>query len=61
MLVTKRISVSAVVEPTEKSTGNAENAQLLELADRLQKQNEVLILPPEPRTKPTGWQRLTGK
>lgn len=38
-----------------------EKSKLLDLTDRLQKQNEVLMLPPEPRTKQTWWQRLTGK
>jgi len=46
---------------TQLETANTEKAQLLELADRLQKQNEVLMLPPETQTKPTWWQRLTGK
>ena len=38
-----------------------EKSKLLDLTDRLQKQNEVLMLPPEPRTKQTWWQRITGK
>ena len=38
-----------------------EKSKLLDLTDRLQKQNEVLMLPPEPQTKQTWWQRLTGK
>ena len=37
-----------------------EKSKLLDLTDRLQKQNEVLMLPPEPRTKQTWWQRLRG-
>lgn len=32
---------------------HTEKSQLLDLTDRLQKQNEVLMLPPPPR--PTGW------
>jgi len=38
-----------------------EKSKLLDLTDRLQKQNEVLMLPPEPKTKRNWWQRLTGK
>ena len=38
-----------------------EKSKLLDLTDRLQKQNEVLMLPAEPRTKQTWWQRITGK
>ena len=38
-----------------------EKSKLLDLTDRLQKQNEVLMLPTEPQTKQTWWQRLTGK
>ena len=38
-----------------------EKSKLLDLTDRLQKQNEVLMLPPEPQTKQSWWQRLTGK
>ena len=37
-----------------------EKSKLLDLTDRLQKQNEVLILP-APQKKLTWWQRLTGK
>ena len=44
----------------ETSHATAKNAKLLDLADRLQKQNEVLMLP-VPQTKRVGWQRLTGK
>lgn len=38
-----------------------EKSKLLDLTDRLQKQNEILMLPPEPQTKQSWWQRLTGK
>ena len=38
-----------------------EKSKLLDLTDRLQKQNEVLMLPPEPRTKQTWWRRWVGK
>ena len=38
-----------------------EKSKLLDLTDRLQKQNEILMLPPEPKTKQTWWQRLTGR
>ena len=38
-----------------------EKSKLLDLTDRLQKQNEVLMLPAEPQTKQTWWQRLTGR
>ena len=38
-----------------------EKAKLLDLTDRLQKQNGVLMLPAEPQTKQTWWQRLTGR
>ena len=37
-----------------------EKSKLLDLTDRLQKQNEVLMLP-APKPKQTWWQRLTGK
>ena len=46
---------------SQLETANAEKKELLDLANRLQKQNEVLMLPPETQTKPTWWQRLTGK
>ena len=38
-----------------------EKSKLLDLTDRLQKQNEVLMLPAEPQTKQTWWQRITSK
>ena len=45
-------------------TATTEKAQLLELSDRLQKQNETLMLPPAPEQKERksiGWlQRLIG-
>ena len=37
-----------------------EKSKLLDLTDRLQKQNEVLMLP-APQKKSGWWQRLTGK
>ena len=37
-----------------------EKSKLLDLTDRLQKQNEVLMLP-APQKNLTWWQRLTGK
>ena len=37
-----------------------EKSKLIDLADRLQKQNEVLMLP-APKPKSGWWQRLTGK
>ena len=37
-----------------------EKSKLLDLTDRLQKQNEVLMLP-APKPKSGWWQRLTGK
>jgi len=37
-----------------------EKSKLLDLTDRLQKQNEGLMLP-APQKKLTWWQRLTGK
>ena len=43
---------------TQLETANTEKAQLLELADRLQKQNEVLMLPVSKRS---WWQRLRGR
>ena len=38
-----------------------EKFKLLDLTDRLQKQNEVLMLPPEPQTKRNWWQKLTDR
>ena len=38
-----------------------EKSKLLDLTDRLQKQNEVLMLPPEPQTKRNWWQKLTDR
>ena len=42
-----------------EETLTAERSKLLDLTDRLQKQNETLMLP-APQTK-TWWQRLTSK
>ena len=38
-----------------------EKSKLLDLTDRLQKQNETLMLPPAPEKQQTWWQRLTSK
>ena len=38
-----------------------EKSKLLDLTDRLQKQNETLMLPPPPEKNQNWWQRLTGK
>ncbi len=50
--------VQDLKEQLEKAT--AEKSKLIDLADRLQKQNEVLMLP-APKPKSGWWQRLTGK
>ena len=44
---------------SREETLTADKSKLLDLTDRLQKQNETLMLP-APQTK-TWWQRLTGK
>ena len=38
-----------------------EKSKLLDLTDRLQKQNEVLMLPPTPKKKRSWLDRLTGR
>ena len=38
-----------------------EKSKLLDLTDRLQKQNETLMLPPALEKKRGWWQKLTGK
>ena len=51
-----------LTQATDRETALiTEKSKLLDLTDRLQKQNDVLMLPPEPRTKQTWWQRITGK
>ena len=51
-----------LTQATDRETALiTEKSKLLNLTDRLQKQNEVLMLPAEPRTKQTWWQRITGK
>lgn len=44
-----------------EDTLTAEKSKLLDLTDRLQKQNEVLMLPPAPEKKRNWFDRLTGK
>lgn len=39
----------------------SEKSKLLDLTDRLQKQNETLMLPPAPEKKGSWFDRLTGK
>ena len=43
-----------------EETLTAEKSQLLDLTDRLQKQNETLMLPPPPETKRNWLLRLVG-
>ena len=38
-----------------------EKSKLLDLTDRLQKQNEVLMLPPTPQKKRSWLDKLTGR
>ena len=45
---------------TQLEIATTEKSKLLDLTDRLQKQNEVLMLP-APKPKSGWWQRLTGK
>ena len=45
---------------TQLQIATTEKTKLLDLADRLQKQNEMLMLP-APQAKRNWWQRLTGK
>ena len=45
---------------TQLESANAEKKELLELANRLQKQNEVLMLPSEADKKPNWLLRLVG-
>ena len=46
---------------TQLQIATTEKSKLLDLTDRLQKQNEVLMLPPEPQTKRNWWQKLTDR
>ena len=45
---------------TQLEIATTEKSKLLDLTDRLQKQNEVLMLP-APKPKSGWWQRLTGR
>jgi hypothetical protein len=46
---------------TREETLTAEKSKLLDLTDRLQKQNELLMLPPVPEKKSNWVERLTGR
>ena len=46
---------------TREETLTAKKSKLLDLTDRLQKQNETLMLPPAPEKKRNWFDRLTGR